>query len=156
MNGLGTALNAILLLMPKSSLTAISWARKSYAKIRCNRLNPSGMTPKVFFRWVAWLLVLAIAAFTLAPIELRPVTGAPVNLERFAAFAVIGAAFCLGYPKHRLPVLALLLGLAGFLELAQNHVLGRHGRLPDGLVKASGALLGVAFAMLVERHKRAP
>jgi len=114
------------------------------------------MTPKVFFRWVAWLPVLAIAAFTLAPIEFRPMTGSPAGLERFAAFAVIGTAFCLGYPKHRVPILVLLLGLVGFLEVAQNHVPGRHGRLPDGLVKASGALLGVAFAMLIERHKRFP
>jgi hypothetical protein len=53
------------------------------------------MTTKVFFRWVAWLLVIAVAVFTLSPIELRPVTAAPANLERFAAFAVIGAAFCL-------------------------------------------------------------
>ena len=39
-------------------------------------------------------------------------------------------------------------------EVAQNYAPGRHGRLPDGVVKASGALLGVAFAMLAARHKR--
>jgi VanZ family protein len=110
------------------------------------------MTPKVFFRWVASLLVLAIAAFTLSPIELRPVTGAPVSLERFAAFAVIGAAFSIGYPKYRLPILVLLLGLVGFLEAAQNYVPSRHGRLPDGLVKASGALFGAAFAAFITRY----
>jgi VanZ family protein len=109
------------------------------------------MTPKVFFRWVAWLLVLAIATFTLVPIELRPVTAAPVSLERFAAFAAIGVAFCLGYPTHRLPILVLLLGIIGFLEVAQNYVPGRHGRLPDGLVKASGTLLGAAFAAFISR-----
>ncbi len=109
------------------------------------------MTPKVFFRWVAWLLVLAIAVFTLAPIQFRPVTAAPVSLERFAAFVAIGATFCLGYPRHRLPILVLLLGIVGFLEIAQNYVPGRHGRLPDGLVKASGALLGAAFAALISR-----
>ena len=70
------------------------------------------MKPKVFFRWVAWLLVCAIAVFTLAPIQFRPVTAAPANLERFAAFAMIGAAFYLGYPKHRLRVLVLLIGLS--------------------------------------------
>jgi VanZ family protein len=110
------------------------------------------MTPTVFFRWVAWLLVLAVAVFTLAPIELRPVTAAPVSLERLAAFAAIGAAFCLGYPRHRLPILVLLLGIVGFLEVAQNYVPGRHGRLPDGLVKASGALLGAAFAAFSSRY----
>jgi VanZ family protein len=114
------------------------------------------MTPKVFFRWVAWLLVLAIAAFTLAPIALRPGTGAPVSLERFAAFAAIGAAFCLGYPKHRLSILMLLVGIIGLLEIAQNIIPGRHGRLPDGLMKASGALLGAAFATFVTRHMRVP
>jgi hypothetical protein len=114
------------------------------------------MTPKIFFRWVAWLLVLAIAVFTLAPIELRPVTGAPVSLERFAAFAVIGAALCWGYPKQRLHILVLLVGIVGFLEVAQNYVPGRHGRLPDGLVKASGALLGAAFATFVTCRKRIP
>jgi hypothetical protein len=114
------------------------------------------MTPKVFFRWVPWLLVLAIVVFTLSPIELRPVTAAPVSLERFAAFAAIGVAFCLGYPKHRLSILVLLVGIVGFLEVAQNYVPGRHGRLPDGLMKASGALLGAAFAAFVARNKRAP
>jgi len=110
------------------------------------------MTPKVFFRWVAWLLICAIAVFTLAPIQFRPVTAAPVILERFAAFVAIGATFCLGYPKHRLPILVLLLGIIGFLEIAQNYVPSRHGHLPDGLVKASGALLGAAFAAFISRH----
>jgi hypothetical protein len=109
------------------------------------------MTPKIFFRWVAWLLVCAIAVFTLAPIQFRPVTAAPVSLERFAAFVAIGATLCLGYPKHRLPILVLLLGIVGFLEIAQNYVPGRHGRLPDSLVKASGALFGAAFAAFISR-----
>jgi hypothetical protein len=114
------------------------------------------MTAKVFFRWVAWLLVFAIAIFTLSPLELRPLTAAPANLERFAAFAVIGAAFCLGYPKHRRMILLLLIGIVGLLELAQNLVPSRHGRLPDGLVKASGALLGAACVTFAARHKRVP
>ncbi len=112
------------------------------------------MTIRVFFRWVAWLLVFAVAAFTLVPIELRPMTGAPVDLERFAAFAVIGVAFGVGYPKHRLHILVLLVGLVGLLEVAQNFLPTRHGRLPDEIVKTSGALLGVALAMFIERHKR--
>ncbi|MBA1156723.1 VanZ family protein [Microvirga mediterraneensis] len=112
------------------------------------------MTPKLFFRWVAWLLVLAIAIFTVAPIQFRPVTGASVGLERFAAFAMIGTAFCLGYPRHRLQIIVLMIGMITVLEVAQNYVPSRHGRLPDGLVKVSGALIGAAFAMLLTRGKR--
>ena len=114
------------------------------------------MTPKVFFRCVAWLLIGAIAVFTLSPIELRPVSGAPVSVERLAAFAAIGAVFCFGYPKHRFAILILLIGTVGFLELAQNYVPGRHGRVMDGVVKVSGAMLGAVFAMCVTRWKRIP
>jgi hypothetical protein len=46
-----------------------------------------------------WLLVLAIAVVTLVLIELRPVTAAHANGERFAAFMAVGALFCLGYPS---------------------------------------------------------
>ncbi|WP_192926427.1 hypothetical protein [Microvirga tunisiensis] len=140
---------------PVALISAIRNAKGSFTN-PAQPVNPHTMTPKVFFRWVAWLLILAIAVFTLAPIALRPVTGAPVSLERFVAFAAIGAAFCLGYPKHRLYIVVLLVGIVGFLEIAQNVVPGRHGRLPDGLVKTSGALLGAAFVMFVARKKRVP
>jgi VanZ family protein len=44
-----------------------------------------------------------------------------------------------------------VLGIVGFLEVAQNYVPDRHGPLPDGLVKAAGALLGAAFAAFISR-----
>jgi VanZ family protein len=53
-----------------------------------------------------------------------------------------------------------VIGITGLLETAQHLVPGRHGRLPDGIVKASGALLGAAVAMFIERgikrHKGVP
>jgi VanZ family protein len=79
-----------------------------------------------------------------------------VDLERFAAFAVIGAVFGVSHPKHRLHILLLLVGLVGLLEVAQNFLPSSHGRLPDETVKTSGALLGVALAMFIERRKRVP
>jgi hypothetical protein len=50
------------------------------------------MTLRLLSQWLAWLLVLAIAVFTLSPIELRPVTAAPANWERFTTFMAIGGA----------------------------------------------------------------
>ena len=114
------------------------------------------MTIEVFFRWAAWLLVLAIAVFTLAPIGLRPISGAPANLERFAAFTVIGVCFGLGYPKHQLAILLMVIGIVGMLEVAQHLVPSRHGRLPDSIVKAAGALVGLAAAMISKREKAVP
>ena len=114
------------------------------------------MIIKVFSRWVAWLLVLAVAVFTLSPNELRPTTGASTlsaNVERFAAFAVIGMLFSLGYPKHRFAVILLVIGIVASLEVAQNFVPSRHGRLLHGFVKAAGALFGSGAAMISERKK---
>jgi VanZ family protein len=77
-------------------------------------------------------------------------------LERFAAFSAIGAVFCLGYPKRRLHTFVLLIGIVGFLEVAQNYVPGRHSRVLDGVVKAYGALLGIASAAFVTRYRQVP
>jgi VanZ family protein len=128
--------------------------RKQERSVQASLEKPKE-TVRVYFRWVAWFLILVVTAFTLSPIELRPVTAAPAGLERVAAFAMIGGAFSLGYPKHRLGIVLLVLGLIGLLEAAQQLVPGRHGRLPDGIMKASGALLGAAVVILIDRHKRA-
>jgi VanZ family protein len=114
------------------------------------------MAPKFFFRSVAWLLLAAVAVFTLSPIEFRPVTGVPFDLERFGAYAVIGAAFCLGYPKYHVRVLLFLIGTAGLLEVTQNFIPGRDAYFDDDLVKVFGAVAGAAFAMVVGRYERDP
>ena len=103
----------------------------------------------VVCRWIAWLLVAAIAFVTLSPIEARPVTEVPADLERFIPFVVLGAVFCLGYPKRRLAVLLLVVALAGSLEALQLLVPGRHGRIHDGVVKAVAAAIGVFVAELL-------
>ena len=97
-----------------------------------------------------------MAIFTLSPIELRPQTPAPADLERVAAFAVVGAAFAIAYPKHRLAVLVLVLAVAVGLELAQHLTPGRHGRIHDVLVKAFGAALGTLVVIFGERTLASP
>jgi len=109
------------------------------------------MTVQTLFRWIAWLLVLAVALFTLSPIEMRPATQSPADVERFLAFILIGGAFSLGYPKQRIFILLFVVALVGLLEAAQELVPGRHGRLHDGMIKALGALLGGAAAILADQ-----
>ncbi len=119
------------------------------------------MTVTIFFRWLAWLLVAAIVALTLSPLELRPNPEMSDRLERFIAFAVIAGVFCLGYPKHRIHIIVLVIGMIGLLEVAQKFIPGRHGRLlRDGMPKVSGTLCGAMIAILIEqcigRFKRVP
>jgi uncharacterized membrane protein len=101
------------------------------------------------FRIAAWLLVFAIAVVTVCPIGLRPVTGLSVDLERFAAFGVVGLFFGLAYPRHKLVVLAAVVAIAAGLEAMQYLAPSRHGRVHDFEVKAMAGALGALSSMVL-------
>ncbi|HYF55049.1 MAG TPA: hypothetical protein VEA41_12390 [Salinarimonas sp.] len=102
-------------------------------------------------RVLAWLLLALVAAATLCPIELRPASGLSVNRERFMAFALVGGAFSLAYPRRRALVIALLLGSAAALEVLQHLAPGRHGEVRDAVIKAAGGLLGCLAGVAADR-----
>jgi hypothetical protein len=58
----------------------------------------------------AWVTFGLICFVTLSPIGLRPQTGDP-RLERFIAYALLGALFMAAYPRHFVK-LAILLAIA--------------------------------------------
>ena len=104
---------------------------------------------KVLLRAAAWACLAFIVFVSLGPIGSRPISPTGVEPERFLAFALLGLLFGIAYPK-RLPLIALFLVAAAVsLELGQNLVPGRHGRLLDGLVKVAGALSGVGISVAV-------
>ncbi|TXM65633.1 VanZ family protein [Methylobacterium sp. WL103] len=100
-------------------------------------------------RILGWLLLVGVVFATLAPIGLRPVTDAPVSLERFGAYAVVSFLFAFGYPRHRWQVLGLLVMIAGAMEAMQNLELTRHGYFGDFAVKAAGCWFGVMLAVVL-------
>lgn len=103
------------------------------------------MKLKILVKAAAWGALALIAFVTLSPISMRPVSSAPVNIERLGAYLVLGALFGAAYPKRIPLVLGLLVVGSVGLEVSQNLVPGRHGRVDDALFKAAGACLG-AFA----------
>ena len=96
------------------------------------------------YRVLAWSALAVIFLVTIAPISLRPISGLPVNAERFLAFAVIGALFAAGYPQRFWIVGALVLLAAGGFELAQHLSPSRHGEFHDFVVKGLGGGFGLA------------
>lgn len=105
------------------------------------------MLRKVFI--VAGWLVLAIIAFaTLLPIQDRPVLTDP-QVERFAAFAVLGFTFGLAYPNRLFVVVAIVLGSAVGLELLQLLTPDRHGQVIDAAFKALGGICGITVSQLL-------
>jgi len=113
-------------------------------------------------RVISWLLLAAAAFLTLAPRTFRPYTGVEHHLEHFAAFALLGLVFGLGYPRR--PVVLVLIGVlaAAALEILQRWVPGRHGLLSDFVVNAAGLCAGVVVAvalnwlLAMRRKNRAP
>ena len=101
---------------------------------------------------VQWLLLAglalaAIAFVTLCPMPLRPRWFANPDAERFVAFAGLGFAAKLAFPrKHAWTMLVLVLIAVG-LEAAQHLAPGRDAHMRDALVKAIGATTGVQFGL---------
>jgi VanZ family protein len=99
------------------------------------------------FILAGWVALALIAYATLSPIKDRPVI-AGLQLEHFAAFALLGFAFALGYPRRTVLIIAIVIGSAFTLEALQLLTPDRHGRLLDALVKAAGGLSGIGVTRL--------
>lgn len=95
-------------------------------------------------RIVAWLAFIALLVVTDGPIRLRPVSGLPINIERFFALAFIGVLFAFAYPGRSVFVLVGIVAAIGLMEWLQFASFGRHARWADFSVKAVGASLGLA------------
>ncbi|QPF87144.1 VanZ family protein [Bradyrhizobium genosp. L] len=99
-------------------------------------------------RIAGWLALASIAFVTLSPINDRPsITGA--QIEHFAAFALLGLALVLGYPRRLLLIVAIVVGSAFTLEAMQLLTPDRHGRVLDAMVKAAGGICGIGAGWLV-------
>jgi VanZ family protein len=96
----------------------------------------------------AWAAFGSICFVTFSPIDLRPETGF-VEIERFAAYALLGALFALAYPYHfvRLAVFVTIAALS--LEALQHLTPDRHGHLSDAMIKITGGLTGCSVGRLV-------
>jgi VanZ family protein len=123
----------------------------AFALDRAFRVRYKQPMSKLLIRLIAWLLLAAVLFVTVSPIQMRPVTAAPPDVERFAAFAAVGLAFVIGYPRHWRVVACLVVAAALAFEAAQLLAPSRHARVADALVKAFGGLFGIAVGAVIQR-----
>lgn len=69
-------------------------------------------------------------------------------MERFAAYAVLGALFVTAYPRHFVRVMSLVLAVAISLEVLQHLTPDRHGHLVDAMEKITGGVAGCSCTRL--------
>jgi VanZ like family. len=99
----------------------------------------------IILRIVAWLLAAAVTFATLGPPRFRPHADLGQDGEHALAFILVGLAFGLAYPRHRLPATVMAVAGIGLLEILQLWAPGRHARLEDFVVDASTACVGFAI-----------
>jgi hypothetical protein len=112
------------------------------------------VTLPLALRILAWLLLAGLVIVTIGPIQWRPISPLPTQLERAVALMLVGFVFALAYPRRIVLVAVLLVAAVGLLELLQVLQPSRHGRVLDFLVKAVGALVGLGLGRLLGRRDR--
>jgi glycopeptide antibiotics resistance protein len=102
-------------------------------------------------RVLAWLLLAGLIFVTLSPINLRPISPLPTQVERAIAVMLVGFVFALAYPRRFVLVAAIVLGATALLEVLQLVTPSRHGGVTDVAVKLLGGSLGLVGGWLVNR-----
>lgn len=97
----------------------------------------------------AWALFAFITYATVSPIQDRPTLPTSSSFEHLAAFAILGATFCLAYPRRIALVCLIVLGGAVLLEIMQFLTPDRHGRIQDAIEKMAGGALGIVAGLLI-------
>jgi hypothetical protein len=116
------------------------------------------MMTKTFFKIISWLLIAAIVFVTVSPIGLRPHTMVTVSFDRASAFALIGCAFAIAYPRRWLSLALFLLAATFGIEIMQYLSPTRHPQFTDASVKAMGAIAGMIVgktALMIRRVRLA-
>lgn len=108
-------------------------------------------------QFAAWASLALVVMAMLTPIGFRPTSSLPPTIERFAAFAAVGFAFALAYPRQFRLAALIVIGAALLLEVMQILSPSRHGRFADALVKVVGGAggLAVGWALLWWERQRA-
>jgi len=116
------------------------------------RAESQGMTARR-----AWLMrvpglaaIVAIAALSLVPVELRPHVG-PKLLEHFGAYLGSGLLLALAYPQLCAVIAPGLAFYSAALEIAQTWVPGRTASLADFASSSLGACVGVVLVWAAHR-----
>ena len=104
----------------------------------------------IFLRISAWLLAAAVTFATLGPPRYRPHADLGQNGEHALAFVLVGLAFGLAYPRHRLPAAFIAVAMTAAIEILQFWAPGRHARMMDFVVDALAACTGLAVAAALE------
>jgi VanZ family protein len=98
-------------------------------------------------RSMAWIGIVAIVILSIVPGIYRPTTGAGHFAEHFAIFALVAAAFAVGYRLPRTWLVPLALLFCCLTELMQVPLPTRHARIGDLAIDIVGACSAIGLVI---------
>ncbi len=105
----------------------------------------------VSMRVLAWFGILAIVILSVVPAAMRPTTGTASGFEHIAAFALVAAAFAIGYRLSLGRLLVLSFFYCGGIELLQVPLPTRHARLSDFLIDVGSAWTAICLVAVSDK-----
>ena len=99
--------------------------------------------------------IVVVIAGSLSPQSTPQLFHSSDKLIHILAYALLGVAGAIGYPKRSMTPLLIggLTALGGAIEIAQIFVPGRDGALLDVAANALGSALGVAGGRWLKRRR---
>lgn len=124
-----------------------------------SRLIKSRRSSSWFKYWIVYLTALYISAlvvFSIVPSGYRPrLPGITLTeYEHFLAYLVLGGLVVISTPRsvRSVTIIAALAAFAGLVEIVQLAIPSRVASVTDFAAGASGAVIGVALAVLALRQ----
>jgi len=102
-------------------------------------------------RVLAWIGLVAIVVLSVVPAEERPVTEFTPQFEHFSAFALVGAAFAIGYDLSWVRLAFFAFFVCGGIELLQVPLPTRHARVSDFIIDFAAACFAFAVVRITEK-----
>lgn len=102
-------------------------------------------------RFLAIICLVAIAALSLVPGDIRPDTGLPKEAEHFLAYAGMGLCVGLAFRtfKQRLTIWIAVSIASGLFEVAQRFIPGRTPHFLDSVASISGLSVGLVIGAVI-------
>jgi VanZ family protein len=100
----------------------------------------------------SWILLFSIAALSVVPADLRPVTILPNDAEHAAIYFLAGCAFGLVYADRFVTTLVSLSAFTLVMEVIQIWIPGRHARVSDFVVDAFAIAVGLVGGVALARR----
>lgn len=107
--------------------------------------------------WIQFsaLILSAITALSLSPLENLPETPGSDKTHHFIAYAALAFPTALRKPKQWQTIIIIFALYSALIELLQPHV-NRYGEWMDCLANISGLLIGIMLAFSVQKLAKPP